>query len=166
MFRSPTLETGSNHLSRTPTSSSSGPHERPYNIFAGSPVFTDTENAQVRSSPLVAPKGELSNSGQASIRSLRSPVPTRLYYTKDKAICDEGNLCQRWPETTGSTERGQVGLQLENPMSLNSCDTCQMPAFPGLLNPCYLKPRVAKHATQSAEPTWVTVIENGHGRSK
>lgn len=165
MFRSPTLETGSNHLSRTPTSSS-GPHERPYNIFAGSPVFTDTENAQVRSSSLVAPKGDVSNSGQASIRSLRSPVPSRVYYAKEKAIYDEGNLCQRWPEARGSSERGQGGLQLETPMSLNSCDTCQMPAFPGLPNPCYLKQRVAKDATQSAEPTWVTVIENGHGMRK
>lgn len=161
---SPTLETGSHHLSMTPTSSSSaGPHERPCNIFAGSPVFSAAENVEVRSS---TPKGDVSNSGQASIRSLRSPVPSRVYHAKDKAICGDGNLCQRWPDVMGSCQRVRVGLQVENSMSLNSYDMCEMPAFPGLPNPCHLKPRLAKDATQSAEPTWVTVIENGHGIRK
>lgn len=166
----------SSHLAKA---SPIGGHEHMYDTNPESPVYASEEELfelplykpqyeQFVTPQLLTKTAELlpkTNIDPGQMESPKRPPTPSPINVKGKERCDE-QACSKWAEGTDFLQMSgsNKGIPLERSVSL---DSFQSPAFPGLMgDPRSPGARPPKNATSSAEPVWVTVIDNGHGTRK
>lgn len=160
------------HLARTPPIFRS--HEQLYNINTESPMYASKE--VFFESPLHKPQYDLFVEPQlltkttelltkttidsGEVENPKKPSPLSHMNVKGKERCEE-EACPSWAKGTDFLQITETSnaMPLEGSVSM---DSFKSPAFPGLM----VDPISPRNATFSAEPVWVTVIDNGRGTRK